>query len=489
MKISILFSKQRYIKIRTFFKYLLFLFIVTKGVSQNVIIKGRAHVQYAGKVIQLSSLTDYITNTKQKEDIDTIQNDGYFELHYQTDFTRPVFLNINNVVAKMYVQPDFVYGITIPELEKDFDYKNDAELPIDIGIIGNDSTELNVLTFDFQKQFNNLFDGKDGKFLSRPMIFKRADTLKKISGVRYKNVKNHYFVSYVDYSVASINASVSRGENYLINGYIVNKPIQYDHYEYMQFFNACFKGYLNTYASMQKGQTLYNIINVKGDYTVLSDFLKEDKFLKEDTLRELVILKNLWDFYFNSEFVPEAVVQITSQLHQQTKIKQHKKIAISMLAYFNKMQTGSEAPGFTARTKDGTIGALNSFKGRWVYLNFFSTANVESLREMPKIDALRKKFGDKVVFISICLDDSLKSYTNYLKTNPKFNWTIWYNYDKSITKTAKDNYFVTGTEAYFFINNAGYLAQSPALAPSKGIEYKLNYIFKPTRRNTKTGIR
>lgn len=444
---------------------------------------------YCNKIIQLNSLTDYITNTKQKEDQDTIKSDGYFELHFQSDFTQPVFLVIGNVVAKLYVQPDFVYGVTIPELEKEFDYNNDAELPVNIGIVGTDTTELNVLTFDYQKQFNNLFDAKEGKFLSRPMMFKRADTLKKICDKRYQKINSPYFLSYVEYSIASINVSVSRGENYLINGYIANKPLQYNHYEYMQFFNTCFKGYLNTFASSQKGQSLYNIVNVKADYELLSDFLKTDKFLKSDSLRELVILKNLWDFYFSPDFAADAIETIVSQFQQKTKIKQHKKIANSMLTYFNKMQTGSIAPDFSARTKDGKIGMLNSFKGRWVYLNFFSTENVESLREMPKIDALRKKFGDKVVFVSVCLDDSLKTYINYLKTNPKHNWIIWYNYDKSNSKTAKDNYFVTGNEAYFFINNFGYLAQSPALAPSKGIEYKLNSIFKPTRKNTKVGIR
>ena len=76
-------------------------------------------------------------------------------------------------------------------------------------------------------------------------MFKRADTLKKICDKRYQKINNPYFINYIDYSIASINASVSRGENYLINGYIANKPIQYNHYEYMQFFNACFKGYLS----------------------------------------------------------------------------------------------------------------------------------------------------------------------------------------------------------------------------------------------------
>lgn len=382
-----------------------------------------------------------------------------------------------------------MYGVTIPELDEKFDYKNDAELFVNLGIIGSDSTELNALIFDYQEQYNKLFTPKDNRFLNRSILFKRADSLKKLCDVRYKKITNEYFKSYYEYSIASINASLSRGEGYLINNYILYKPIRYNHYEYMQFFNTCFSGYLNAVASMKKGQSLYNIINVKASYSQLDVFLKDDKFLKDDTLRQLVIIKNLWDFYYSAEFAPEAIKTIISDINQGTTISIHKKITGTMLSYFNKMQPGTAAPDFSARTKDGTIGVLNTFKNRWIYVNFFSTGNVESLKEMPKIAALKKKFGDKLVFVSICLDDSLKSYTNFIRSNPKFDWNIWYNYDKSLPKTAKENYFVTGTEAYFLINNFGYLAQSPAPSPSKGIEYRLQTIFKTRGKNTKTGIR
>jgi thiol-disulfide isomerase/thioredoxin len=387
------------------------------------------------------------------------------------------------------VQPDFVYGVTFPEADKQYDYKNDAELPVNIGIIGSDSTELNALIFDYEGLFNDFFTSEEGRFFSRPLMFKRADSLKKTCDKRYTTINNDYFKNYVEYSIASVNASVSRGENFLINGYIINKPIRYNHYEYMQFFNTSFSGYVKAVASSRKGQSLFNIVNVKADYTQLNDFLKEDKFLKNDTLRELVILKNLWDFYFSAEFTPSAVEDLISQLNQKTTVKEHKKIAGTMLAYINKMQPGSLAPGFSARTKEGKIATLASYKNHWVYLNFFSTNNPGTLKEMPKIAALKKKFGDKVTFISVCVDDSIKHYIQYLRNNPKFDWAIWYNFDRSLTKTAKENYFVTGTEAYFFISNTGYLVQSPAASPSQGIEYKFNTLFKPKRRNTRTGIR
>lgn len=463
--------------------------LFTEAFSQNILIKGRAHPSYAGKVIQLYSGTDFITLNRQKESQDTIEADGYFELNFQSLHTQPVYFKIDHVVAQLYVQPDYAYGITIPEVDNNLDRNNDAELTVNIGVIGTDSTELNALIFDYQEQYNKLFLTEDNRFLSRPVMFRRADSLQKLCYGRYAKITNEYFRSYVIYSIATINASVSRGENYLINSYISNRPIQYDHYEYMQFFNACFKGYLNTIAAGRKGQTLYNIINTKADYPALLNFVRQDKLLKNDSLRELVILKNLWDFYFSMDFVPDAVENIVSQINVSTKNREHKKIASTMLAYFNKMQVGSAAPSFSARNREGTISSMSAYKGRWIYLNFFSTKNIESLKEMPKIAAMRKAFGDKIVFLSICLDDSLKTYTNYLRSNPKFDWPIWFNNEKSLTKTAKENYFVTGTEAYFLINNFGYLAQSPALSPSQGIEYKLNVIFKVRKKITKTGIR
>ncbi len=435
------------------------------------------------------SLSDNITNVEQKESQDTIGQDGFFAFSLYSDHTQPVILKIGNITSRLYVQPDFVYGITIPEIDEDADRRNDAELFINIGIVGADSTELNALIFDYQALYNKFFIPKDNRFLSRNVLFKRADSLKKVCDLKYKSVNNPYFKSYYEYSIASVNASLSRGENYLINTYILGKPIQYTHYEYMQFFSTCFSGYLNSVASAKKGQSLYNIINSKASYGLLDAFLKDDKYLKNDSLRELVVLSNLWDFYFSADFSPEAIEMIVSDINQRTNISMHKKIASTMLACFNKMQPGSAAPDFQARSKDGTIGTLNSFKNKWIYLNFFSTKNIETLKEMPKIASLKKKFGDKLVFVSVCLDDSLSSYQSFIKNNPKLDWNIWYNYDKAILKTAKENYFITGTEGYFLINNFGYLAQSPASAPSKGIEFKLNSIFKMSNKTTKPGIR
>ena len=150
---------------------------------------------------------------------------------------------------------------------------------------------------------------------------------------------------------------------------------------------------------------------------------------------------------------------------------------------------GSKAPNFSAADRTGKIISLSDFNKRYVYLNFFSTKNIESMKEMPKIAELAKKYVDKVVFISICTDDSLKSYKNYLKANPKYNWTILFNNSAPKGSAAYEQYNLKAVPAYFFINSYGNLAQSPAMSPTQGFEYKLKALFKPKKKDTKIGIR
>ncbi|MCZ8284839.1 MAG: TlpA disulfide reductase family protein, partial [Bacteroidia bacterium] len=146
---------------------------------------------------------------------------------------------------------------------------------------------------------------------------------------------------------------------------------------------------------------------------------------------------------------------------------------------------GAQAPDFKAYDKSGNAVNLASYKGKYVYLNFFSTQSDNSLKEMQKLIDLKKKFSDKVVFISVCLDDSAKTYQAYLKANPKQDWLILHNG----TGDARRNYAIKSLSGYFFINQQMILAQSPAPAPSEGLEYKFNGLFRQKKKNTITGVR
>lgn len=457
--------------------------------SQNVKIKGKAHRSHIGKSINLFAYSDLITYTQTKEATDTVDKDGYFELELQINHTQPVDIRIDNLVGKLYIQPDFVYGISFPQKDSTADIRNETDQSVQIGVFSKDTTELNTLIIDFNRLYDKVFSTVSYEFLNKNRIYKKIDSLHLISYLRYKKLNNSYFKSYIDYVLADLNSNASRGKNYLNTQYILNKPILYNHYEYMTFFNAYFKGYLNAYSSTKSGENIYHLINTTGGYKQLDVFLKSDPELKSDSLRELVIIRNLWDYCFNNQFEKQAVLDILEQLLEKTNIAEHKKIIQNILQVNYKLQPGAQAPVFTAADRTGKNISLGDLKGRYVYLNFFSTKSLNSLKEMPKIADLIKKYGDKLVFVSICTDDSLKNYKDYLKLNPKYNWTILFNNSEPKGKTAKDLYNLKGIPAFFFINQYGNLAQSPAPSPTQGFEYKLKSLFKPKRTNRIPGIR
>ena len=473
--------------IRSAFLYALFFCSLCN--AQNVTIRGKAHSWYAGREISLSRAADFVTMNRIPETRDTIAADGSFELQLHAAHTAPVFFKVDNITAEMYVEPDYVYVITLPEPDESRMINRDVELPVNIGIVGADSTELNALIFDFQRLYNDIFIPKDGRHLGRPLLFRLTDSLQAAAQSRYGKISNDYFVAYVNYFIGSLNASLSRGEKFLVHHYIAGKEVRYHHYEYMKFFSSCFRGYIEAISARYPGQSVFNIINSKGDYKALAAFMKRDPLMVSDTLRELVTLVNLWDFYYSAEFIPDAVQQVVSQLLTDTRIEEHKTIARTMLAYMGKLKPGSAAPDFSARSRDGKMGSLAMFRGKWIYLNFFSSSNNSSLKEMAKITDLQRRYGHKVVFLSVCLDDSVQQYKKFLRDNPRYGWNIWFSNDRSVSRSAKELYNIVGTEAYFLISNLGDIVENPALAPSKGIEYKFNAIFKIRQRTNRSGLK
>ncbi len=473
-----------------FCKILVFAGLISSSVSlsQNVKIKGKAHVSHKGKAIHLLAYNDLVTYTRVWESLDTIADDGSFELQMQIRKTEVVELQIDNLFGKLYIQPDYVYAITFPAKDSTLDIRGETETNVDLGIISGDTTELNTLIIDFNKVYNTVFQNAANQFLNKTRVFQKLDTLKLICSWRYKKNKNNYFKSYVEYTIAELNSSASRNKTYLSSTFIANKPVQYNQFDYMSFFNAFFKGYLEGYSGGKANENIHHLINTTGQYANLKAFVKKDALMANDTLCELVIIKSLWDFYYSPIYDKEQVHAIVEQFYESTRIPELKKIAGNILQIMNKMSVGSTAPEFWGIDRTGKRVSKADFAKRYIYLNFFSTKNIESMKEMPKIAELVKKYADKVAFVSICTDDSVNVFKNYLRQNPKYTWTILHD-GKGFEDASYHKYNLKGLPAFFFINSFGNLAQSPAQSPTQGFEYKLKALFKPKKKDTKIGIR
>lgn len=444
--------------------------------GQNITIKGVAPT-HEGKEIALYRYNDLVTYTQTKEVFDTVDSKGGFELKLDVYYQQAVILKIGNLSGKLYLEPYYQYGIIFPPADS-ANYSNpNTEQSVDINIMG-DSTELNARIIDFNTQFDN-FWAKNYKAFVAQRLHQQLDSFQLYCNKRYAKVKNRYFKTYVEYSFASVNENTGRHHNYVAKAYLLDKPVCYTNYEYMEFFNQFFKQYLKSKESSKIGNAMLDIVNEQGNYQALNALLKDDPLLKNDSIRELVILKSMFEFYYYPKYNKEKVSGIIAQIGEQTKNEEHRKIAANMLRFFQKLQAGSPAPAFTLKDAKGKSWALSDFKGKYVYLDFFASWNTESMKEMKKMEQIEKKYGDRIVFISVCMDDSLKAFTEFVKKNPKYEWLFLYGGDDKILK---ERYDLKTVPDYFFISRDGDLVQSPALRPSEGIELRFKQIFKDKRK-------
>ncbi|MFL5752914.1 MAG: TlpA family protein disulfide reductase [Bacteroidia bacterium] len=457
---------------RIFSTLFLFIFAQFPLRAQNVTIRGAAPT-HEGKEIALYVYNDLITYTQTREVFDTVDSKGGFELKLDVFHQQAVVLKIGNLTGKLYLEPYYQYAIIFPPADTERFANPNNEQSVDITIMG-DSTELNARIIDFNTQFDN-FWAKNYKAFVAQRLHQQLDSFQLYCNKRYAKVKNKYFKTYVEYSFASVNENTGRHHNYIAKAYLLNKPVHYTNYEYMEFFNQFFKQYLKSKESSKLGNNILDIVNEEGSYQSLNAILKDDPLLKSDSIRELVILKSMFEFYYYPKYNKEKVSAIISQLMEQTKNEEHKKIAANMLRIFQKLQPGALAPDFRLKDAKGREFSLSDFRGKFVYLEFFASWSTGSLQEMKKLEQIEKKYGDKIVFISVSVDDSLKDFTDFTKKNPKYDWLLLhYGNDKSL----KEQYDIKTVPAYFFINREGYFIQSPAQKPSEGLVVKFQQILK-----------
>ena len=128
-----------------------------------------------------------------------------------------------------------------------------------------------------------------------------------------------------------------------------------------------------------------------------------------------------------------------------------------------KFKENQEFKSFSLADENNVIKSLEDFKGKPIYLGFWSNTSIPSLRELKVIKVLNEKYGEKIHFISINLDKAPNSMVT-TKTKYGFNWTfLHYGNDYEL----RERYDIRTVPTYFLIDSDGRLIQSHAKGPVK----------------------
>lgn len=455
--------------------YLLFLFIITTSHAQNVVIKGLAK-NYAYKEIGVWLNNDYISNTQKQLTYSVIDSAGNFLLEFNSKEIQYVTLKVEKNISSLYIEPDGNYEVLLFPPDSTTYQNPNLEHDVKLSIKLKSKTEINALTMDYDKRFDDFLTADYIAFLKRTPQAK-IDSFKLAMKEFYSTVNNAYFKDYITYTIASIEQNTKVSEKKLVTDYITGKPILYNNPEYMNFFNAFFKQRLQDFMMTKTGGPAAFQISDRGSFAGTIELLKRDPLLQNDTIREMVLIKGLYESYYDNSFKRPGIISVLQQLTEESIIAEHKKIARNILNSFSKLKPGGKAPFFELPDKTGATHSLDELRTKkYVYVMFYNSTCSSCQQQMKIIPSLIKTYGERITFVSISTDKTNADLKNFQIKNPKYSWLFLY--DNSLGKL-KSDYEIRSMPAYFLIDPEGRFIQVPAESPDEDIDRAFYDIVKP----------
>jgi len=111
--------------------------------------------------------------------------------------------------------------------------------------------------------------------------------------------------------------------------------------------------------------------------------------------------------------------------------------------------TGKAAPDFTLQDSDHTV-SLHDYRGKIVLLNLWATWCPPCIEEIPDLNRLQNRMGDKVTILAVSYDDTDSAYKSFLRDH-KLDFLTVHDRDHKL----KELYSPTGPPESYVIDRSG----------------------------------
>ncbi len=452
---------------------LISLFItIYNSTAQTVTLTGLAK-DYAGDILAFNKYSDLITMSEEEVARCRVDDNGRFSCSLKIDETTYIFSHIGIYRIYFFVEPGKTYELVLPDkIEKTEAQRLNPffrESDLHVGIKNIPKDDINFLTNAFDLSFNEKFDRIINDTYKGKSNINIDSLILSIENL-FSNYNQTYFVNYRQYRYGLLKQITYQQKSRSTSSqYFHNKPILYDNTAYMELFNLLYDKYFIFFSRTEKGNEVYKNISYEKSYSRLKKTLSTDNVLKNDTLMELVILKGLYDGFFDDKFSRSALLTILDSLYFNSKIPEHLIIAENIRSKVTHLLPGFVPAPFELYDTKGHLVKLDDFKGKYVYLNFCTTTSYTCLQEFTLLDKLYQKYRNTMEIVTVCVDKDINDITSLLK-NTAYDWTfLHYGNKPEIVKEFDVRVYPT----YFLIGPDRKLEMSPAPSPKENFEIQL----------------
>ena len=389
----------------------------------EVVIEGTTALP-PGEEVRLIATSDLLTNKQVTVATDVISRNGKFKLSYKTNQIELVQLAIRTSKTEFYVAPGHLYQLEVNADPQLFNLLTPEEYDGGLRIkrLNFDTTDLNFKINRFESYLHDAI----GYYFRRLHQYDKnaSDTIKLLLQENFpvQYTPDNFYHSYIYYSIGCIDQIIlHKTSDSLYHRYFDNEYILYDNPAYMVLFKKSYKEYL--YFSSQIAKAVLNEhINALPDYFALFNAVGKDKMLVNERIRELVIIYNLWDFFYREEFNPNNILQLLQFINKSTHFPEHQKIINNILDNIEQKQANQAIKEVVLKKENGEKVRLKDFQGKWVYLQFYNIHCLTCMQEMMIIKELRNKYKDSIEFISVSIDISREDFVAFMKDYSLFDW-------------------------------------------------------------------
>lgn len=451
--------------------YILFSFSHFLSFGGQSLIQGNAP-DYKGKFARLYVYDDYITYTEKELTSTRVGLDGKFELWFTVSETQYAFIRIDNELVDIYIEKDKKYKMDFPPPTQN----KGAANPLSernyrkLRMLEKDSTSLNLAVLKFNKLYDDFLLNNKELLVRRGMndkklLHDRLATFRDEVGEEFSFSQNEYLRAHILYSIAQLEMTTMTGDDKLFKDYL-EKPFLEKNYEYMRFFHQYFEKHLEMFRLTEKGRGFADAVNKFSGLDKINDVLNGNEKLRNKILREAVLIDGIIQLYNNPDFKKDKLVKVLEALALEASTPYLKTAAANAKNLLTRNQPGTDAPDFSIRSHNNQLTSLKDFEGKYIYLHFTDINCQPCNAETKTVGDLHKKYGDKVQFVSVTINNDFEEVRDYIKRNG-YTWTFLIAGDNH---KALEDYNVKSVPEYFLISKGGKFIQSPALRPDRGID-------------------
>lgn len=452
-------------------------FCVVISSAQNTFISGTAPGA-EGKDLRITTPGDRLTFTEKLLGQVEIDGMGNFSIALELNKPTDATLSVHFHTAEMILEPGANYLLEIGAMNYDDVTESDPFLQaqnLQVAILKPVPCGLNQQIGRFDSVYNSfLLDHFNAIYRDKKK--NRIDSLRAILNREFGTIDNPFFVNYTTYKLASLEqSSFYYNTAQIARKYLIDKPVLYENPEYMDFFNNFFSKYISVTSIPLHKIDFRPLFRKPDPEKVLMNALATDTLLKNDQLRELVLLKGLMEWYSMPGFETSDILAVIHTIQKTSVYSENRVVATNLIVFLTRLKPGGEAPAFTLQDRNQNEISLKDFKGKPVLLCFWTTWCDECLIEMDFLAPLYEKYKGKIRFLSISADKYFSKMLLFINMKKDCTWDFAHIGDRMETLV---DYDVRSYPLYVLIDSEGKIFRYPAGSPGRDLEAEIQQIIK-----------